>query len=279
MVIKKRKPIFLKVLSIVLVIALINIGYFVYSNVYSSKTITGFSINEINKSLSDRYNSLSFPLKIFLIGQWVFLLFILFYAAFRDRGLNAIIDENIGSKENIEIIEEIENIENAEIPAERNLDKTKTDLDVLYEILKNKKQLSISTISRLFKIDKDTALEWCKILESGELVSVSYPAFSEPFVLINEKEIKDITPEGSNISKNNINIKKEIKKSQSEPEDVVESQSEKNEIKESPSEPEDAVESQSEKNELKESQLWRVKTKDLTEEFKQKNKINRIKNR
>lgn len=191
---KEAKPIFLKVLTIVLVIALANVGYFVYNNANSSQRMTGFSINDLNTSVSNSYNSLSLTSKIFMIGQWVVLLFVLFYAAFRDRRLKITADENI------------------DLHIQRNLDKNKTDLDSLYEIIREKKELPISVISRSFNVNKEVALEWCKILESGELVSISYPGFSEPTVCINEKELKSISYDKSDVSKDTVKIKEEIQK-------------------------------------------------------------------
>lgn len=61
---------------------------------------------------------------------------------------------------------------------------TGTDLDTLYNLLQEKKNLKISEIARIFKITNDKALEWCRILENHELVSTEYPAFSEPEVEI-----------------------------------------------------------------------------------------------
>lgn len=192
MEIKKRKPIFLKVLSIALAVVLFNIGYFAYITVNTPQKIVGFSIKE---NVFQSYNSLTFPIRIFMISQWVLLLFILFYAAFRDRKIQRINNENI------------------DLHIKRNPDKNKTDLDTLYEILKDKKELPISAVSKSFNVNKDIAMEWCKILESGELVSISYPGFSEPFVRINEKEIKNINIEKSSILKDSLKIKKEIEES------------------------------------------------------------------
>lgn len=63
-----------------------------------------------------------------------------------------------------------------------NSDKTQTDIDVLYEILKEKKHLNLASISKVFHIPKNTALEWARILESGKLVSIKYPQVGEPEV-------------------------------------------------------------------------------------------------
>jgi len=66
-----------------------------------------------------------------------------------------------------------------------------TDFDIFYKLLKEKKKLRIGLIATSFKITKEQALDWGKILESNDLVSIEYPAFSEPEVKIIEKEVKD----------------------------------------------------------------------------------------
>ena len=59
---------------------------------------------------------------------------------------------------------------------------TETEIDRLYELLKQKKRIKISTISKAFKVDKNTILEWSKILESGNLAEIEYPHFGSPSV-------------------------------------------------------------------------------------------------
>jgi len=196
---KEGRPIFLKVFSIVLVVILLNFIYLVYRSGTISHLTTGFSISDISnittgfsikESVVDSYSSLSVYSKVFMISLWFFLFFFLTFAVFRDVTL--------GKKKNEEI----------DIHIKRNSNENKTDLDLLYDIIKNNKELPISAISKSFGIKKEAALEWCKILESGDLVSISYPGFSESIVRINEKEIENIAPKKSNIL--NDNIKKEI---------------------------------------------------------------------
>jgi len=66
--------------------------------------------------------------------------------------------------------------------------KSETDLDVLYHLLQNKKTLNTRTISKVFKITNEKALEWAKILENHKLVTIDYPTFSIPEVKIYEKQ-------------------------------------------------------------------------------------------
>lgn len=64
---------------------------------------------------------------------------------------------------------------------------TNTDLDNLYEVLKERKSLKLSTISKVYSVDKDTVMSWGRALESAGLVKVVYPMFGEPCFLFIEK--------------------------------------------------------------------------------------------
>ena len=180
------KPIFLKTLALSLLIVVANIGYFVYKNLSVTQKVTGFSIKD---SVFQSFTSLTFTSKIFLILESIILIAILIFAGYRDVILKKTKNESI------------------DLHIKRNVDKNKTDLDTLYEILKDKKELPISVISKSFDIDKELAMEWCKILESGELVTISYFGFSEPIVRINQANFKNVNYQKSSIENDSIEIK------------------------------------------------------------------------
>lgn len=191
MAIKGGKPIFLKAFLLVSAIFLLNVGYLAIKNTNLSAGLTGFSVKD---TVFQSYSTMSSGVKIFLIAEWGFLFLILLFSLYKDRGMRKRKNETI------------------DIHIKKNLEKNKTDLDTLYEILRDKKEISISTISKSFNVEKDIAMEWCKILESGELVVIDYPSFSEPVVKINEKEAKNINIERTNAIKDSASIKKEIEK-------------------------------------------------------------------
>src|SRR3989344_179326 len=65
--------------------------------------------------------------------------------------------------------------------------RTTTDLDALYEVLKEKKKLSLSTIANTFNISTALVYEWGKILENGGLAKIEYPRFKEPILTLMEE--------------------------------------------------------------------------------------------
>lgn len=135
---------------------------------------------------SDRsYNSLSgmvtgntiianmnFSLVAFII-QWVILLLIVMFAY----------TKFIKEKKN-------DNISHNEIPRMKDSEGLDTELDTLYRLLIEKERLSVGAIAKAFDIEKEKAIEWAKILEEHDLVSVEYPAFNDPEVEIKEKKVK-----------------------------------------------------------------------------------------
>ncbi len=56
---------------------------------------------------------------------------------------------------------------------------SKTDLDVLYEILKEKKELALPEIAHAFKVENSIAMDWAKTLEDGDLVTIEYSRMGE----------------------------------------------------------------------------------------------------
>jgi hypothetical protein len=78
--------------------------------------------------------------------------------------------------------EEKKEITKIKVKREKGKGKAHTDLDTLYDLLKSKKNLKLSAIAKTFKINKEQALAWSKILEKHDLARIEYPAFSEPEV-------------------------------------------------------------------------------------------------
>lgn len=77
-------------------------------------------------------------------------------------------------------------IESIDLGRARKKSGTDTDIDNVYAVLKEKKNLRVSTLSKVYGVEKEVIMSWGKILESSNLISVEYPFFGEPrFVLAN----------------------------------------------------------------------------------------------
>lgn len=165
---KRGTPKVLKILiSLVLLVVVIHIaGHFaIYGTgieLFGERGISGLAIGPLDvdqvKTDNPSYENLS---KYFIVGEWVLLIALILFTFARDRITL--------KKEIVEI--NLENYKKA---------PNQTDLDLLYEVLKDKKSLKLSTIARIFKVEKDLVMEWVETLESGNLASVSYPRFGEP---------------------------------------------------------------------------------------------------
>src|SRR3989344_4013355 len=123
---KGDKKIFPREILFAILIFFINIGNFIYNyGDLKNKGLTGFSVSTIKETAS---KALNMPLisKIFLIIQWSLILIVLFYVFLKDKTIST-------AKEEI----------NTDYKGQR---RYKTDLDILYDILKKNRELKISTI-------------------------------------------------------------------------------------------------------------------------------------
>jgi hypothetical protein len=167
-------------------------AYFIYSSISASKSsLTGFSVNDTLNNLSMNFLNMSIYLKLFIMLQWIAVIFIAIVFVKRSR-----------DKNNIEI--------NTVFRVEKPNTIYKTDLDTLYNLLKEKKQIGISSIAKSYGVSKEVAMEWARILESGNLADLDYPGFGEPYLRLNEKSIE--TPVQKTIKVSNVKdlIKKTI---------------------------------------------------------------------
>ena len=164
---EKRGSQFLgKVLLVILFFVLVNAGFIFYinqGNISFDKGFTGLSIREIVK---DNFVGLNLMQKIVLFAQgFIFVLIILFIFTkeLGKRGKKREI-----TKEDIKI----------------HSKKYTTDLDVLSDILKKKKKIHLSSISKTFNVSKETAMEWCRALEFSKIGSLEYPTLGEPYIKV-----------------------------------------------------------------------------------------------
>jgi len=79
---------------------------------------------------------------------------------------------------------------------ENKTKKSRTDLDMLYEILKKRKKIDIVDIESVFNVSPEVAFGWAKILENGDLGVIEYPRFGKPILILMEKrDTEDIENE------------------------------------------------------------------------------------
>ena len=121
---------------------------------------------EIN--IRENYKKISPISKGVLIGEWVLLIALSGFSIVRTR-----IHFKHDSLETFKISRQ---------------DKSKTDIDLLYDLLKEKKRLEISSIARVFNVDKETVKEWGEIMEDNDLVVMEYPRFGDPEITLMEEE-------------------------------------------------------------------------------------------
>lgn len=155
---KGGKSVFLKFLLVSAFILIANAGVIAYKY---GKNFTGFSISE---GVERTYSEISSLSKILFVIQWGVIIFVLLFVFIFERAGNS-------KKKDI-----------AEISSRKLSGNSSTDLDALYSALQEKKKLKLSTISKAFGINAEVAMEWCKILEAGNLAVIDYPGIGEPVI-------------------------------------------------------------------------------------------------
>lgn len=173
MVYKKR--LFKIILSFLIVVSLFHIFYHfaVFGTGFYGfyeKGISGLAISKfpLGEELRKNYQSTSTISKLAIAAEWCLVAVIILLIFMRNKA---------------EMKKEISGIKT---PQKYRKTENSTELDLLYNILKEKKHLRLSSIAKIFKVSKDIALEWAKTLEYGNLVSIEYPSVRDPEIILNE---------------------------------------------------------------------------------------------
>ena len=91
---------------------------------------------------------------------------------------------------------------NQEMNKKHKKTSPETDLDLLAELLNEKKVLRLKMIAKIFKITEKVAMDWCKILEEEKIAKINYPLVGDPkIILIKEEKNEKIEKEKANNKK------------------------------------------------------------------------------
>jgi len=174
----------------VLILSSLNLFLFFNKKGPSYSSLSGMFVQEIPELPLNMDISL-----VAFVGQWIILLLIIIltYTKFLKHKKNEVTKGDYNA-------------------VKQKKTKAGTDMDVLYNLLKNKKRLNTKAVSELFKIPKEKALEWAKILENHDLAIVEYPTFSDPEIILNEKDSERENPDEKS---GEDEVEKEKKESQS----------------------------------------------------------------
>lgn len=163
---KRGLGFFVVVLLVVFLFVLVNVGFVFYANYDEISFVGGLTGLSIRDTVWNTFAELSVIQKVVLFAQVfviIFVVIILLVKGVGERGIKKEISSrevNVGHK------------------------KYETDLDTLSNILKRKKKIHLSSIASAFKVNKETAMEWCRALEASHLGSIEYPALGEPYIKI-----------------------------------------------------------------------------------------------
>ena len=137
--------------------------------------LSGLAIGDVSifEGIKQKYYAISDTSRYIIAVEWLVVLAIILIILIKGR-----IDlKKDTSHENIKV--------------KHKKPKPETDLDILYEMLKKKKSIRILTISKIFGVKKEIAIDWCNILESGDMAEIKYPIVGSPKLILPETLAKD----------------------------------------------------------------------------------------
>ncbi|MFH1500834.1 MAG: hypothetical protein ABIE22_02710 [archaeon] len=161
----KRKRGFIIAALVIILIVLAN-AFLIKSNFFS---FTGFAIGE-----GTSFETTMDLSKIMFVVQWIVILLIVYFAYLRHL--------KKAKTEKIEISYD---------DLKGKVGRGGTDIDLLYQLLKDGKKFRASVVMKIFSISRDQALEWMRILEDHDLARINYPAFAEPEIELYIKDEED----------------------------------------------------------------------------------------
>jgi hypothetical protein len=171
---RKKSSIIKTMLATILLIALVHtVIQFIIPQISSSENLPGISGQVTGVSwFSDTYSKISPTSRILILVQWLAVLILAgFYLG---KGILNLKKEtkNIPSKSEIKV----------------KKIKPETDLDLVYKLFQKEKILRLEIISKTFGVTDEVSMEWCKILESGKLIKISYPLVGDPKIELIRKD-------------------------------------------------------------------------------------------
>ena len=164
---KRTEPILFKAFLFLALFLLAEAGTLMFLN--NPGSITGHSIGD----LSDVYSKFYPNSKNFLIVQWSIIAVLIVFVYLKNSKIHR------------------RNRKVSKIDVDSAIKGSKTNLDALYVILKKEKSLDLKTVANLFEIEIDLAMEWARVLESGDLVTIDYPGIGSPMIKLVEEENKE----------------------------------------------------------------------------------------
>lgn len=131
---------------------------------FGASGVSGFSVGKLNIDEEFKQSNAAIsPLSQWIIiGEWALLISMILFGMFRER---------------ITLPQKSTQETTLTLPAKT--DSSKTELDVLYDLLREKKSLKISAIAKTFDVDHETVEEWAQILENNNLATLLYPRIGE----------------------------------------------------------------------------------------------------
>ncbi len=162
----------LKLVVAVIILVALTHTYYTFESQNNSSFQGGLTGKVITDDADDEADAnLKLKDKIILISEWLLVVSIIAISILKERMEIKVNDETIIT------------------PKKTRIGISKTDIDSMYDLIKEKKAIKVGNLAKYFKVDNNTILEWGRVLEEAKLIRVHYPTIGEPVLLINEEVI------------------------------------------------------------------------------------------
>ena len=167
---KRRHSKLIKLVAIVMTVAVLSHTYYSFYSKNSESFQGGLAGNVITED-ADKVadTNLKIKDKVILIGEWLLVISLMVISVLKEKMEIKVTDEILIT------------------PKKTRLGISKTDIDSMYELIKEKKAIKVKALAKYFNVSNETILEWGRVLEEANLIKVHYPAFGDAILLINEE--------------------------------------------------------------------------------------------
>ena len=170
---KKRSHVGRAILITLTIIILISTNlYYLFDKPLSDLGLfsSGISGKAIMENISSAEIEINFKEKIILGAEWILAVMIFLSLLIQSK---AELNEYEVSITHEKIKQSISN----------------TDLDILYNLLKEKKKIPVKALAVYFKVEESTIISWARILEEANLLTIHYPSFGHPILTLTEEVV------------------------------------------------------------------------------------------
>ena len=174
MIKKRANTKWLKLVAEIITLLVLTHTFYIFYSSNKQELQVGISGSTVTEETSEASTNLATNKRLILGGEWLLVISILIVTLIKAKmELQTVVDEVIIT------------------PQKTRPSISRTDIDSMYDIVKEKKRLKVRTLAKYFKVDDNTILEWARVLEEENLITVHSPTIGDPQIILNEEVKQD----------------------------------------------------------------------------------------